>query len=64
MPKNKSKWKFRTEDKDEVEYVCVNGYDFGDRVLEGVLFKIVIENNKFKTVDVVSDTKEYFSQLN
>lgn len=64
MLKNKSKMKFRTEDKDEVEYAYINGYDFGDRLLEGVLFKIVIENNKFKTVDVAPDAKEYFSQLN
>ena len=46
MSRNKSKWKFRTEDKDGVEYAYINGYDFGDRLLEGVLFKIIIENNR------------------
>lgn len=64
MSRNKSKWKFRTEDKDGVEYAYVNGYDFGDRLLEGVLFKIIIENNEFKAVDVEPGAKEYFSQLN
>lgn len=64
MSRNKSKWKFRTEDKDGVEYAYINGYDFGDRLLEGVLFKIIIENNEFKAVDVEPGAKEYFSQLN
>lgn len=48
---------------DENEFL-IDGYSVGDRILEGVMFKI-----KFKDVDVLSvevreEHKKYFNQLN
>jgi len=48
-----------------VDYVTVDGYGFGDRVLEGVLFEIRFAKGakKYKAT-VESSAKEYFSTLN
>jgi hypothetical protein len=47
----------------EVKKAYVNGYDFGDRLLEGVIFEITIVNNKIKA-KVVPDYASIFLQLN
>lgn len=46
------------------EPVYVNGYDFGDRLLEDVYFEIKIVNNKAKCVGVREEDKDYMSDLN
>lgn len=63
MTKKKSKWKFVSECGDE-EYAYINGYDFGDTLLEGVLFRIEIDNNKFTCNQVDLEAFDYFQQLN
>lgn len=63
MTKKKSKWKFVSDRGDE-EYAYVDGYDFGDKLLEGILFRIVIENNKFTCNQVDLESFDYFETLN
>jgi hypothetical protein len=48
----------------EPKFVLLNGYSFGDRLLEDVMFKVVIENNKFKCLGVTEDSQSYFNDLN
>ena len=48
----------------KIDYVLVDGYSFGDRLLEGVMFMVKDENGKPKAIDVVPDAKEYFEELN
>jgi len=56
-------WKFMT-DRGEIPYAFVNGYNFGDRLLEGVMFKITItKNNKFKAEALRKDM-DYLKGLN
>ncbi len=38
----------------EIDYVLFDGYSFGDRILEGVMFKAYYEDNELK-VDPVDD---------
>ena|SRR3990172_1706272 len=49
----------------EIDHVTVDGYGFGERVLEGVLFEIRFAKGakKYKAT-VEASAKEYFSTLN
>lgn len=47
----------------EVEFGLVDGYDIGDRLLEGVYFEVRIKNGKY-VVNVRADAKKYFDGLN
>lgn len=42
----------------------IDGYDFGDRLLEGVLFEVEFKDNKVVSVKVEEDSKDYFDDLN
>ena len=48
----------------ELDYVLVDGYPFGDRLLEGVMFKVEDKNGKPHTIGVIEEAKEYFSDFN
>ena len=41
----------------------IDGYSIAERLLEGVTFKIYIENNEVK-VEVIKEDEEYFEQFN
>jgi hypothetical protein len=59
------KWRFQNEKGETFDHAWVNGYHFGDRLLEGVMFKVVIEKgNKIKAIDVDEDSRGYTSGLN
>lgn len=47
-----------------VDHVLVDGYPFGDRLLEGVMFVVEDKNGKPHAISVVNDAKYYFSNLN
>lgn len=57
------KLKFMT-DNGEVPFAYVDGYDFGDTLLEGVYFKVTLEGTDFKVTEVADDAKEYMKGLN
>ena len=58
------------EDQDENDYVTprkeamIDGYNFGDRLLEGVMFIISIGEDGFLSAKTHSDDKKYMSRLN
>lgn len=48
----------------DIEYVLVDGYHFGDRLLESVMFMVKDNNGEPQVMGVTDDCKEYFSDLN
>ena len=46
------------------EMTLINGYNFGDRLLEGVMFEIVLDKGKPKCLGVAAEYENYFSNLN
>ena len=50
--------------KKELDYVLVNGYPFGDRLMEGVMFKVCLSKNKWICIGVEEEAKEYIKQFN
>lgn len=44
----------------ELEYVLVDGYPVGDRLLEGVMFKYFPDGH----IEISEDDADYFSNLN
>jgi len=47
----------------EINKAVIDGYGIGDRLLEGVWFDIIIQDNQLiVTVDI--ESKEYFDQFN
>jgi len=52
---------------DKCGYIDVahhDGYGFGDRALEGVMFEVKVEGTKLVTSEVESSSRDYFSDLN
>jgi hypothetical protein len=47
----------------EIKEAYINGYHFGDRLLEDVLFRITIENNKIICDDVSELSKPYLNDF-
>ena len=47
-----------------LDYVLVNGYGFGDRTMEGVLFKVQLKEDTWICLGVVEEYKEYMKQFN
>ncbi len=59
--KNMSKpLEFNCEDCGDLDYVLINGYDFGDRLLEGVMFRGFPDGH----VEIDPEGAEYFKDLN
>lgn len=59
-------WKFVCEKQGEMvelPYAYINGYNFGDRLLEGVMFKVEIVGTKFKC-SVTPSSESYMKSLN
>jgi len=48
----------------EAEFTHLDGYGIGDRLLEGVIFKVTIDENGEYQVKVLPEHAEYFSDLN
>lgn len=55
--------KFVCDKCGKVDTVLVSGYHFGDRLLEGVVFRVKNVKGKPKVVEV-TEGKEYFESLN
>ena len=58
------KIKFRCDKCGLVRKASFDGYEFGERVLEGVMFDAVLDDKGKLTVSVQPIHKEYFSTLN
>jgi len=48
----------------KIDYVLVDGYAFGDRILEGVMFEVKDTNGKPDVLGVTKDCVDYFNDLN
>jgi hypothetical protein len=44
-------------------FVYVDGYAFGDRLLEGVLFKVQFLSDGWKCIGVEKESEQYMKQL-
>ena len=61
---------FKCEDCDDVKYLLIDGYNFADRLLEGITFEIRTlpdseqTSEKKYSVKVIDDDKDYFYQFN
>lgn len=47
----------------ELDYVLMDGYSFGDRLLEGVMFEVRKDNKNFQ-VQISQESEDYFNGLN
>lgn len=48
-----------------IKYVLIGGYQIGDRLLEGVFFRVYYDSKgNVSSVRIAPDDKEYFEQLN
>lgn len=56
--------KFVDDDGNVHEFAYVNGYLFGDRLLENVMFECVVENDAVVVRGVMPACRNYFNQLN
>ncbi len=50
--------------KKPLDTVLVSGYDFGDRILEGVMFIVANNNGTPKVIGVTEECESYFAKLN
>ncbi len=57
-------WEPIDEIEIEESIFLVDGYHFGDRLLEGVKFEVHFKNDKVMSIGVEESSKNYFSQLN
>jgi hypothetical protein len=48
----------------ELEYVLMDGYSFGDRLLERVMFEVRKNNNTDFQVNIDKESEDYFNTLN
>lgn len=46
-----------------VDTAYIDGYHFGDRLLEGVMFRVTVKDGDL-SVEVIEQCKKYFSRLN
>ena len=51
-------------DAGPVDEVKINGYHFGDRLLEDVYFRVKVVNDKITVTGVDPDSADYFAKLN
>ena len=56
--------KFICDKCGEVKKVSFDGYHFGDRLLEGVIFDAVLDDKGNVSVSVQTESAAYFSDLN
>jgi hypothetical protein len=55
---------FDYEDGRTTQTAFLSGYDVGDRLLEGVMFKCVLDNHGFLEVSVADGSASYMEKLN
>lgn len=55
---------FDYEDGRTTQTAFLDGYSFGDRLLEGVMVKCFLDENGFLEVSFVEDAEPYMCQLN
>lgn len=55
---------FEDDNGNQFDTAYFDGYSIGDRLLEGVMFEVKIENEQIKVLGVRDDCKQYFSRLN
>ena len=55
---------FDYEDGRVVNVAYFSGYSFGDRLLEGVMFKATVNDNGSLSVEVCDSSKDYMRGLN
>lgn len=48
----------------EIDHVLIHGYDFGDRMMEDVYFKVRSIDGKPECFGVIEDSKAYMKQFN
>jgi len=48
----------------DLNFVYVHGYDFGDRLMEGVMFKVEVVDGKGVCVGLHPDSEPYMAQFN
>lgn len=48
----------------KIDHVLVDGYTFGDRILEGVMFEVRDKNGKPDAIGVTKECLDYFNDLN
>ena len=46
-----------------LDWIYVDGYSFGDRMMEDVRFKVKLANGKFECLEVEDDAKPYMVQF-
>lgn len=56
--------RFNCEQCGDVDQILVDGYGCGDRLLEGVMFKVVMAEDESLTAEVMPLFQDYFEQLN
>jgi hypothetical protein len=47
-----------------LDFIYINGYDFGDRLMEGVMFKVKLVNEKYECIGVKENSEPYMAQFN
>lgn len=55
---------FKCENCGDIDHVLVDGYAYGDRLLEGVMFEVRRNDKGEYNTQVEQSAAEYFSQLN
>lgn len=56
-------YKLKCDNCGEIEHVLVDGYAFGDTILEGVMFKVYLDGDSLRA-EVMPNYAGYFSELN
>lgn len=51
------------DNKCNIDFIYVNGYDFGDRIMEGVKFKVRVVNGKPECFGMDPDSEPYMVQF-
>ena len=52
------------EGEEQLDHIIIDGYDFGDRLLEGVMFKVTIVDGKPKAEPASKGDENYLDTLN
>lgn len=55
---------FKCDKCGDLDYVLMDGYPFGDRLLEGVMFEVRVDAKGKFSVKIDKDSAAYFSDLN
>ena len=56
--------KFDCEKCGKIDFALMDGYPFGDRLLEGVMFIVILDDDHKASVKIAPDYADYFSQFN